>query len=258
MELENKIVVVSGGLGLLGRSFVKAILRAKGIAVVADIYITVSEELVAEIKKEQLPVQNLHFHELDITSKDSVTSSIKDISSKFGKIDALVNNAYPRNAHYGRKLEEVEYTDFTDNVSKHLGGYFLCMQQYSLFFKKQGHGNIISMSSIYGVVAPRFDIYENAGFTMPVEYAAIKSGVIHLTKYFVKYFKGSNIRFNCISPGGIENHQKPDFIEKYNTYAANKGMLDKSDLNGTLVFLLSDASQFVNGQNIVVDDGWSL
>lgn len=258
MELKNKVVVVSGGLGLLGRSFVKAILSAGGIAVVADIYITVSEELVAEVKREQLPIENLHFHELDITSKDSVVSSINDISSKFGRIDALVNNAYPRNAHYGRKLEDVEYIDFTDNVSKHLGGYFLCMQQYSLFFKKQGHGNIISMSSIYGIVAPRFEVYENAGFTMPVEYAAIKAGVIHLTKYFVKYFKGSNIRFNCISPGGIENHQKADFIEKYNSYAANKGMLDKSDLNGALIFLLSDSSQYISGQNIVVDDGWSL
>lgn len=258
MDLENKVIVVSGGLGLLGRSFVKAILRAKGIAVVADIYITVSEELVAEVKKEQLPVENLHFHELDITSKSSVLDSIKDISLKFGRIDALVNNAYPRNNHYGRKLEEVEYIDFADNVSKHLGGYFLCMQQYSLFFKGQGHGNIVSMSSIYGVVAPRFEVYENAGFTMPVEYAAIKAGVIHLTKYFVKYFKGSNIRFNCISPGGIENHQQADFVKKYNSYAANKGMLDKNDLSGTLIFLLSDASRYVNGQNIIVDDGWSL
>ena len=258
MDLSNKIIVVSGGLGLLGRSFVKAILKANGTAVVADIFITVSEELVAEVKREGLPAQNLHFHELDITSKDSVIASVTNLVAKFGQIDALVNNAYPRNAHYGRKLEEVEYADFTDNVSKHLGGYFLCMQQYALFFKKQGFGNIVSMSSIYGVVAPRFDIYENAGFTMPVEYAAIKSGVIHLTKYFVKYFKGSNIRFNCISPGGIENHQQPDFIKKYNSYAANKGMLDKSDLNGALIFLLSDASQFVNGQNIVVDDGWSL
>ncbi len=258
MDLKNKVIVVSGGLGLLGRSFVKAILDADGIAVVADISLTSSDEFRKEVESEKLPVNNLFFQELNIASKESVLKCINEVSVKFGRIDALLNNAHPRNANYARKLEDSTYEDFCGNLNTHVGGFFLCMQQFSLFFKKQGHGNVISMSSIYGIMAPRFEVYENADFSMPVEYAAIKSGVIHLTKYFAKYFKGANIRFNCICPGGVSNNQHPEFIKRYNSFGMNKGMLDKSDLNGTLIFLLSDASQFINGQNIVVDDGWSL
>jgi NAD(P)-dependent dehydrogenase (short-subunit alcohol dehydrogenase family) len=94
--------------------------------------------------------------------------------------------------------------------------------------------------------------------TMPVEYNIIKHGLISMMKYIAKYYKGFNIRTNCISPGGIFNNQPKEFLEKYNKYALNKGILDKSDINGTLLFLLSDLSKYINGQNIVVDDGWSL
>ena len=93
---------------------------------------------------------------------------------------------------------------------------------------------------------------------MPVEYAAIKSGMLHLTKYMAKYFKGLNIRVNAISPGGVLDNQPKKFIRQYNDKCSTKGMLESSDLNGTLVFLLSDSSIYINGQNIVVDDGFSL
>ena len=94
--------------------------------------------------------------------------------------------------------------------------------------------------------------------TTPVEYAAIKSGLIHLTKYMARYFKGMNIKVNTLSPGGIFDNQNELFLEKYNNECLNKGMLDKSDLKGTLVYLLSDMSKYVNGQNIIVDDGFTL
>jgi NAD(P)-dependent dehydrogenase (short-subunit alcohol dehydrogenase family) len=139
-----------------------------------------------------------------------------------------------------------------------LGGYFTASQQFSQYFKKQGYGNIINISSIYGVIAPKFEVYDNTPMTMPVEYAAIKSGLIHLTKYMAKYFKGMNIKVNALSPGGIFDSQPEAFLEKYKEKCLNKGMLDKSDLKGTLVYLLSDMSRYVNGQNIVVDDGFSL
>ena len=178
--------------------------------------------------------------------------------NEFSKIDALVNNAYPRNKNYGRKFEDVTYEDFCENVNMHLGGYFLMMQQFAEHFKKQGHGNIINIASIYGVIAPRFDIYDNTDMTMPVEYAAIKSAIIHLTKYVAKYYKGYNIRVNCISPGGIYNNQPEPFIKSYNEYALNRGILDSSDITGILLFLLSNESKYINGQNIIVDDGWTL
>ena len=108
------------------------------------------------------------------------------------------------------------------------------------------------------MVAPKFEIYNNTTMTMPVEYAAIKSGLIHLTKYMAKYFKGMNIKVNALSPGGIFDNQPEPFLEKYKDQCLNKGMLNNSDLKGTLVYLLSDMSRYVNGQNIVVDDGFSI
>jgi NAD(P)-dependent dehydrogenase (short-subunit alcohol dehydrogenase family) len=148
--------------------------------------------------------------------------------------------------------------DFCENVTWHLGGYFLVSQQMAIYFKKQGHGNIINMSSIYGVMAPRFEVYENTAMTMPVEYAAIKAAIIQLTKYMAKYYKGSNIRVNAISPGGVLDKQPEAFLARYKANSLNKGMLDSADLVGTLLYLLSDLSAMVNGQNIVVDDGFSL
>jgi len=139
-----------------------------------------------------------------------------------------------------------------------LGGYFLVAQQFGLLFREQGEGNIINMGSIYGVMAPRFDIYEGTPMTMPVEYAAIKSAVIHLTQYLAQYFKGNGVRVNCISPGGILDNQPEAFLQKYNAHCSGKGMLDPQDINGSLLFLLPDASKYITGQNLIVDDGFSL
>ncbi|RBQ30145.1 oxidoreductase [Aliarcobacter vitoriensis] len=255
--LKDKIVVITGGAGLIGKEFVKAVVDNAGIAVIADI----NEELGKKVKKnlsEELNTQNIDFIKLDITSKNSLTECIGYLDNKYKRIDALVNNAYPRNKNYGRHFFEVEYEDFIQNLGLNLGGYFTTSQQFAEYFKKQKYGNIINISSIYGVVAPKFEVYDNTAMTMPVEYAAIKSGLIHLTKYMAKYFKGMNIKVNALSPGGIFDHQPEAFLEKYKEKCLNKGMLNNSDLKGTLVYLLSDMSKYVNGQNILVDDGFSL
>lgn len=252
-DLSNKVVVITGGAGLLGKRFVEIALKQGAKVVAAD----VNRDALQDLERS-LSSKNLFVSELDITSVSSIQALLSATKEKWGRIDALVNNAYPRNAAYGNDLEKVTYKDFCENVDMHLGGYFLCMQQFSIFFSRQGHGNIISMASIYGVMAPRFDVYENSGFTMPVEYAAIKAGVIQLTRYFVTYYAGKNIRFNCISPGGIFNNQHPDFVKKYNEHGLSKGMLSQEDLAGALLYLLSDASAYINGQNLIVDDGWTL
>lgn len=255
--LNDKVVIVTGGAGLIGRAFVRCIVEHDGIAIVADVNKQAGNEFVEEVKTDS-PQAKVEFVEVDITSKESLTKMLFCLHDKHGRIDALVNNAYPRNENYGRKFEDVSYDDFCQNVSMHLGGYFLAAQQVTGYFKKQGHGSIINMASIYGVVAPRFVVYEHTNITMPVEYAAIKSAVIHLTTYLAQYLKGSNIRANCISPGGVLDGQPAEFLSRYNSFAASKGMLEANDLQGTLLFLLSDMSKFVNGQNIVIDDGWSL
>jgi NAD(P)-dependent dehydrogenase (short-subunit alcohol dehydrogenase family) len=255
--VRNKVVVITGGAGLIGRSFIRGIAEYGAIAIVADVNKNLGASFVEELKIDNAQYQ-AEFVEVDITSKESLTSLINYLHDKYGRIDALVNNAYPRNNNYGRKFEDVTYDDFCENVSLHLGGYFLTAQQVAAYFKKQGYGSIINMASIYGVVAPRFDIYDQTKMTMPVEYAAIKSAIVHLTKYLAQYFKGDNIRVNCISPGGILAGQQEEFLSRYNSFAGSKGMLEPGDLQGTLLFLLSDMSKFINGQNIVVDDGWTL
>lgn len=255
--IKNQVVVITGGAGLIGKEFVKAVVANNGIAIIADI----NQELGNHVKENlshELQSNAIDFVALDITSKDSLNNLINYLHQKYGRIDALVNNAYPRNKNYGKHFFDVEYDDFAENISLNLGGYFLTSQQFALYFQKQGYGNIINISSIYGVIAPKFEIYDNTPMTMPVEYAAIKSGLVLLTQYMAKYFKNMNIRVNALSPGGIFDHQPEAFLQKYKAQCLNKGMLDKTDLAGTLIYLLSDMSQFVNGQNIIVDDGFTL
>jgi len=255
--LTKKIVVITGGAGLIGQEFVKATIENNGIAIIADINEEIGTKVKEQLSKE-LNSDNIDFVKLDITSKKSLAECIDYLEKKYNRIDALVNNAYPRNKNYARHFFDVEYDDFVENIGLNLGGYFTTSQQFARYFQKQGYGNIINISSIYGVVAPKFEVYDGTTMTMPVEYAAIKSGLIHLTKYMAKFFKGMNIKVNTLSPGGIFDNQPETFVENYKDECLNKGMLDKSDLKGTLVFLLSDMSKYVNGQNIVVDDGFCL
>lgn len=254
--LKQKVIVVTGGAGLLGRQFCMSIASNGGIAVIADRDAESAESAANDVLNKYPGCALAEL--LDITDKNSVLQLIDRLKVRFGRIDAVVNNAYPRNRHYGRKLEEVTYEDFCENVGLHLGGYFLVAQQFGLLFKEQGGGNIINMASIYGVMAPRFEIYKDTSMTMPIEYAAIKSGVIQLSKYFAKYFLASGVRVNSLSPGGILDKQSASFLKAYNANCGLKGMLSSDDVIGSLVFLLSDSSKYITGQNFIVDDGFSL
>ena len=254
--LKGKVIVITGGAGVIGRCFARGVAEKGGVAVAADIDFEAAKRLASEMG--QGCSGRIEAAELDIKSKDSICTLISDLQMRYGRIDAVVNNAYPRNKNYGRKLEDVTYADFCENVDMHLGGYFLVAQQFCLAFKEQGGGNVVNMSSIYGTMAPRFEIYGGTPMTMPVEYAAIKSAVIQLTRYFAQYFKGTGIRVNCLSPGGILADQPADFLNAYNVQCASKGMLATRDLLGAILFLLSEESRYITGQNLVVDDGFSL
>jgi NAD(P)-dependent dehydrogenase (short-subunit alcohol dehydrogenase family) len=255
--LEGKVVVIAGGAGLLGSNFVKGIVNNGGIAVIAEINAEIGLKRRDEIRAE-LNSNNIVFHELNINNKESVVKLIEDIHAEFGRIDGLVNSAYPKNKNYGRLFEDIAYEDFSEMMTLHIAGYFLTMQQFSIYFTKQGYGNIVNMSSIYGVIPPKFEIYKDVSFSNPLEYAAIKAALVHMSKFITKYLKGKNIRINCISPGGIYDRQPEAFTSKYNELCLNKGMLLPEDITGTLIFLLSDDSKYINGQNIIVDDGFTL
>ena len=257
-NLKNKIVVITGGAGLIGKGFVRAVVENGGTAVIADLDEIAGNKVKTEISTD-LKTDNVDFIKVDITSKQSVSRMIDVLVEKYDAIDALVNNAYPRNKNYGRKFEDVTYEDFCENLNLHLGGYFLMSQEISRVMVQQKSGVIVNIASIYGFMAPRFELYENTDFTSPVEYSAIKGGLLSLTKYLASYLGKHDIRVNAISPGGVHNNQPESFVSQYSDRTViGKGMAEPDDLTGALIFLLSNASKYVTGQNIVVDGGWSI
>lgn len=251
-DLSNRVYIVSGGAGLLGRAFVKACAEHQAKVVVAD----KDEEKGKKMFKDNPQVV---FKKCDIAKQDNVKGLIEMTLSKFDKIDGLINSAYPKNKNYGRKFEDVAFEDFCENIEMHLGGYFLITKQVSKIMMKQQYGNIVNIASIYGFSAPRFEIYQGANMTMPVEYAATEAGIINLTKYFASYLGKYNIRVNAISAGGVFDNQPESFVREYSKKVIlGKRMAQADDLTGVLLFLLSDASKYITGQNIVADGGWSL
>lgn len=256
-KLNNKIVVITGGSGLLGSKFCESVFLNGGIPINADIDEEKSFDLVKHLNKKH-STDIFDAKKLDINSENSIEDLICYLQNKYNRIDALVNNAYPRNSSYGNIFFDVKYEDFLENINLNIGGFFLTSKIFAKFFIDQDFGNIINISSIYGVVPPKFKIYQDTDMTMPVEYSIIKSSMIHFTKYLASYLSGKNIRVNAISPGGILDNQDPLFISAYNNECLSKGLLDPEDICNTLIFLINDASSYINGQNIIVDDGFSL
>lgn len=243
---------------MIGKEFSRACAKNNANVIVVDVNEEKGEKLVKKLKRETKN-NNIIFQKCDITNKKDIDILIKKTLSRFKKIDALVNSAYPKNKNYGRKFEEVSYEDFCENINLHLGGYFLITKQVAEVMKKQNYGNIVNMASMYGFFAPKFEIYEGTSMTTAVEYAAIKGGLINLTKYLASYLGKYNIRVNAISPGGVFDNQPESFVKKYcGRVVLGKRMANPDDLSGVLLFLLSGASKYVTGQNIVVDGGFTL
>jgi NAD(P)-dependent dehydrogenase (short-subunit alcohol dehydrogenase family) len=252
--LQDKTVLIFGGTGLIGRSLVAACLE-QGATVIAAAR-KPDPAAFADLPEDWR--KRLELRPADVNEPVDVDALFPPPSSATERIDAVVNCAYPRSAGYGAKFEDVKYEDFCDNVTMHLGSAFLVCQMAARYFTATGGGNIVNVSSIYGFMTPRFEIYEGTEMTKEVEYIVAKSAIIHLTRYLAKYLKGRDIRVNCVSPGGVSNGEPNRFVERYDNHCLNKGMLDGADVVGTVLFLLSDHSRYVNGQNIVVDDGFSL
>lgn len=256
MMLEGKVILVAGAAGLLGRALVQSICKRGGRVIAADAN---EAALVSWLKDNELNSDQVKTTSLDICDCESIKSSLHFAHEVWGHLDGAVNSSYPRNENYGKKFFDVSYEDFSENVSMHLGGYFLFMQQCAGYAKGEDlNFSLVNLSSIYGMMAPKFDVYKGTEMTMPVEYAAIKSALLHLNRYVTAEMKGTKFRVNSVSPGGIENGQPGEFLQRYNEYCRSKGMLDARDVIGAIHFLLSDSSEFMCGQNIVVDDGFSI
>jgi NAD(P)-dependent dehydrogenase (short-subunit alcohol dehydrogenase family) len=193
---------------------------------------------------------------MDITDEGSVVAGFADIAARTGQIDALVNCAYPRTDDWGAHLDEVAIDSFRTNIDWHLGGYFVCCREVISRMPPAG-GSIVNIASIYGLVGPTWSIYEGSDMTMPVAYSAIKSGLLGLTRYLATVWGPRGVRVNAVSPGGVEANQPARFTELYKANTPLGRMAIARDIVGPIVFLISDASSYVTGHNLVVDGGWT-
>jgi len=253
MQLEKKVIAVSGAAGLIGAAFARALVLEGAYVLLAD----VAEEKGAALATA-LGSERAVFVRTDTTCPGDVDELVAVAIKRFGRLDAAVHSAYPRSRQWGTRFEDLKADGLASDLFNQLGGAILFSQRIIEHFYRAGGGTLIHVSSVQGFAAPKFEHYSNTSMVSPIEYSAIKAGVVSITRYLAKYCKGKNIRVNCISPGGVLDRQPPPFLESYRASCLSKGMLDPVDLTGALVFLLSENSSFVNGQNLVVDDGWSL
>lgn len=243
-SIADKVIVVTGGSGLLGRQIISSFKKEDAIAIAADI---------------QFKARGDNDYIVDITSEDSVKTFVKELIVKYGRVDGWVNNAYPRTQDWGAKLENIPLESWRKNIDMHLNGYFLCCQVILEEMKKQRFGSLINMSSIYGLVGPDFTVYEGTGMTMPAAYSAIKGGLNNLTRYLAAYYGPFQVRVNTVSPGGIfDNYQPETFVNNYNKKVPLKRMGTPEDVAAALHYLLADESSYVTGHNLMVDGGWSI
>lgn len=257
VDLKGRTVILTGGAGLIGNAFSKAIALCGANLIIADIDEKKANLLADKLRKET-GNNNIIAKKCNITNEKSIKKIVAHAVKNYGSIDVLINNAYPKNKNYGNKFEDVTYKDFCENLGMHLGGYFLMSKEVSNIMVKQRRGSIINIASIYGISAPDFRIYQGTKMTNPPEYAAIKGGLIMLSKYMATYFADHNVRVNCISPGGMFDNQPDQFVKNYVSRTPLQRMAKPEDLIGALLYLASDASSYVTGQNIVVDGGWTV
>ena len=242
-NLKDKIIVVTGGSGLLGTAMIND-LKLKGATVL-------------NFEVNQLDDLNHGVIGCDVTNEISVKRALDLIIDKFGRIDGWVNNAYPRTSDWGNKFEEISVESWQKNVDFQMNSVFICAQKVLEIMKQQGRGSLVNIASIYGVVGPDFSVYEGTGMTMPAAYSAIKGGVVNFTRYLASYYAPFGVRVNCVSPGGVFNDQNDIFVKQYENKVPMGRMGKPKEVAGPVSFLLSDESSYITGHNMLVDGGWA-
>jgi NAD(P)-dependent dehydrogenase (short-subunit alcohol dehydrogenase family) len=239
----EKVIIVTGGSGLIGKEIVNHCKENGAIVINADISIE----------------NNISLNQIkcDVTTNAGIDHLIKVVMDKYHRIDGLVNNAYPRTKDWGAKFEDIPYESWQKNVDMQMNSVFYLCQKVLKIMSIQKNGSIVNIASIYGVVGNDFTIYEGYGGTSPAAYSAIKGGMINFSRYLASYYGKNNIRVNCVSPGGILDVQHPSFIEKYTKKSPLKRMGKPEEIAPAVTFLLSEDASFITGHNLMVDGGWT-
>ena len=261
-SLHNKIAIVTGALGLIGKEHCKALASAGANVVVADI-----DGIRAQLFAAQLGEQHIGIG-LDVTSNPSLATARAQILARYGTIDILVNNAAindmfesPAMAKDLSAFENYPLEAFQRSLDVNVTGVFLCSQVFGTVMAKQGCGSIINVASTYGMVGPDQSIYRNElgeqTFYKSAVYPVTKGAVINFTRFLAAYWGAKGVRVNTLSPGGVENGQNEFFIGNYSAKTLLGRMAAPTDYQGALIFLAGPASAYMTGANLVVDGGWT-
>ncbi len=261
-SLKDKIALVTGACGLLGREHCRALAEAGASVVAIDV-----DEATCRAFAAQLGPQHLGLS-ADVTDRVSLEHVRNAVLARYGSIDILVNNAAindmfenPALAARQSMFEHYPLDMWRKSLEVNVTGVFLCSQVFGAVMAERGRGSIINIASTYGVVGPDQSIYQNERgeqtFYKSPSYPTTKGAIINFTRYLAAYWGRKGVRVNTLSPGGVENNQEPFFIQNYSRKTALGRMAQPTDYRGAIVFLASDASAYMTGANLVVDGGWT-
>lgn len=250
-RLDGRIALVTGGAGIYGVHITRALAEVGAHVVVASRNLEQCEKVAGEMRNEGLEVSPA---QLDLGSSQSIQELREHIVSEYGKLDILFNNAVAR---AGGDPSTVTEEQWETAMQINSTGFFLVCKIFGEQMIAQRSGVVVNISSIYGVIAPNFNIYEGTDMTSPANYAFAKGGMINYTRYMASYYGRFGIRVNSISPGGFQTDQPDVFIKNYSKQTLLGRMATDNDIKGAAVFLASDASGYITGQNLMVDGGWT-
>ena len=250
MRFKNKIVLVTGATGQLGLQYCKAFALEGATVYVSDLDIRLCRSVVTELQ----PGSSHRALELDVADPYSVKNAFAEIKKESITVDVIINNA---GISVFKPFEERTFDEFMNVMRVNTGGTFLCIQEGSKLMRETNNkGNIINIGSIHGVVSGDPRIYAEGDRKTPECYGASKAAIIHMTKYFAVHLAAYGIRVNCISPGGVFNNQKKEFVENYCNRTPMGRMANETEMADTALYLASEGASYVTGQNITVDGGW--
>jgi 2-deoxy-D-gluconate 3-dehydrogenase len=265
-DVSGRTVIVTGGAGLLGRAYAGALVGAGASVVLADINRDSVTTIAADLQGQ---LGNAVGVGVDITDEASVAQLVRTTLSTFGRIDGLVNNAAvnpsfgaDRTTEFDLPFERYSLALWNRALAVNLTGMFLCAREVAPTMLAQQRGVIVNVSSTYGLVGPDQRLYEAErpgdprGYK-PVAYSVTKSGVLGFTHYLAAYWAGTGIRVNTLTPGGVLTDQSEEFVRRYSARTPLGRMADTHEYSAALLFLLSEASSYMTGANLVVDGGWT-